>query len=207
MQTLSPEQGMQLLETGGLLYPAILVALATGARRGECLALRWHSVDADKVSFVESLEQRVGMAVRAKAPKTDKFRNVAMPPGFADRLRHWKIEQAEALFALGVRQTSDTLVCQRVDGELLTPSMVTNAFPRLTQRVLGERHHFHGLRHAHATILLKAGVAAKVVQERLGTSSIRITLDVYAHVLAGMQEEAAAKLDDVFGSNPVANNL
>jgi integrase len=70
---------------------------------------------------------------------------------------------------------------------------------------LGERHHFHELRHTHASALLKAGVAAKVVQERLGHASIGITLDTYSHVLAGMQEEAAAKLDDVFGSNPVAN--
>jgi integrase len=49
-------------------------------------------------------------------------------------------------------------------------------------------------------------VAAKVVQERLGHSSIGITLDTYSHVVAGMQEEAAAKLDDAFGSNPVANS-
>ena len=59
---------------------------------------------------------------------------------------------------------------------------------------------FHDLRHTHATLLLEAGVHPKVVQERLGHSSISITLDLYSHVTPGMQEDAAAKLGEtVFG--------
>ena len=53
----------------------------------------------------------------------------------------------------------------------------------------------HDLRHTHATQLLKAGVHPKVVSERLGHASIGITLDTYSHVMAGMQEEAAEKID------------
>jgi Phage integrase family len=52
----------------------------------------------------------------------------------------------------------------------------------------------HGLRHTHATLALKAGVHSRVVQERLGHASIRITLDRYSHVAPGMQEEEAAKI-------------
>jgi integrase len=54
---------------------------------------------------------------------------------------------------------------------------------------------FHDLRHTHATLMLKAGVHPKVVSERLGHASIGITLDTYSHVMPGMQEEAAQKLD------------
>ncbi len=69
--------------------------------------------------------------------------------------------------------------------------MVTNA-------PLGIR--FHDLRHTCATLLLEAGVHPKVVQERLGHSSIAITLDIYSHVTQGMQEGAAARLDAaIFG--------
>jgi len=57
---------------------------------------------------------------------------------------------------------------------------------------------FHDLRHSHATALLLAGVHAKVVQDRLGHATIAITLGVYGHVMPGMQEEAAAKLDAAF---------
>jgi integrase len=54
---------------------------------------------------------------------------------------------------------------------------------------------FHDLRHTHATQLLKVGVHPKVVSERLGHASISITLDTYSHVMPGMQEEAAEKID------------
>lgn len=198
---LSPEQAMSLLNGAGALYPAILLAVATGARRGECLAMRWRNIDGSTVRFVESMEQRIGMAPRSKSTKTGKFRNVVLPPIFANMLNRWKLDQAEALLRLGIRQGPNTLVCQREDGSMLTPAMVTNGYPRHTLRVLGTRHHFHELRHSHASILLRANVPAKVVQERLGHSSIGVTMDTYGHVIAGMQEEAAAKLDDIFGQS------
>ena len=54
---------------------------------------------------------------------------------------------------------------------------------------------FHGLRHTHATQFLKEGVHPKVAQERLGHSTISTTLDLYSHVMPGMQEDAALKVD------------
>ena len=61
-------------------------------------------------------------------------------------------------------------------------------------RRIGLKVRFHDLRHTHASQLLRAGISPKVVSERLGHSTIGITLDVYSHVLPGMQEEAAAKV-------------
>jgi integrase len=59
---------------------------------------------------------------------------------------------------------------------------------------------FHGLRHSYASALLKANVHPKVVQELLGDSTISVVLNTYSHVLPGLKERAASKLDDLFGS-------
>src|SRR6202040_3460651 len=100
------------------VYWPVLIALATGARRGETLALRWKNVDLDRgtVRIVESLEQtRSGL--RFKAPKTEKARAISLPAFAVNELRRLKLEQAEDLLKVGVRQSSDTLVCARRAGE------------------------------------------------------------------------------------------
>ncbi len=124
-------------------------------------------------------------------------RAVALPTFAVEELRRRRCEQAEALLALGVRQTEDTLVCARRDGEPLQPQRLIHEFPRFLAR-LGrgfQRVRFHDLRHSHATQLLLAGVHPKIAQERLGHSTIAITLDLYSHVMPGMQEDAASKVD------------
>src|SRR4029077_7242375 len=121
-------------------------------------------------------------------------------PSFAvEELRRRKREQAQDLLALGVRQTEDTLVCARRDGEPLQPQSLTHEFPRFLSRLRDfPRVRFHDLRHSHATQLLLAGVHPKVAQERLGHSTISTTLDLYSHVTATMQEDAAGRLDAAF---------
>jgi integrase len=88
---------------------------------------------------------------------------------------------------------------------LLQPDGSGHVSPRTLSRKIarlmkdhGSRVRLHGLRHSHASILVKAGEHPKVVQERLGHASISITMDTYSHVMQGIQEQAAAKLDDVF---------
>jgi integrase len=203
MLVLTPEQCRCVIEAtkGTQLYAPVLIALATGARRGECLALRWKNVDltAGTALISESLEQRRG-SVRAKAPKGEKSRTVALPIFAVDALRQWKRQQAEDLLRLGVRQNGDTRVCVRLDGKTPTPIATSHAFTDL-MRKLPEMPaiHFHSLRHTHATQLLAAGVHPKVAQERLGHSKITLTMDLYSHVTPGMQREAADKLDKLLG--------
>jgi hypothetical protein len=105
-------------------------------------------------------------------------------------LRH---DQAERLLKLGIRQSGDCLICGREDGEPMLPKV--SGREKDAPRV-----RFHDLRHSHATQLLLAGVHPKVAQERLGHASITTTLDLYSHVTATMQEDAAAKLDTAFRS-------
>jgi integrase len=207
MTVLTPEQATALLD--GLkhtrVYWPTLLALATGMRRGEILALRWRGIDFERavVRVIESLEEThptPGKTVlRFKSTKSGRVRMVTLPLFALDELRRHKREQAEQLLALGVRQSSETLVCPREDGEPLVPESLTHEFTRLVARIKElPRVTFQGLRHTHASHLLKAMEHPKVVQERLGHSTIAITLDVYSHLMEGMETAAAAKIDAVF---------
>ena len=122
-------------------------------------------------------------------------------PGFAlEELRRHKREQAEQLLALGIRQSGETLVCPREDGAPMAPESLTYEFTRLMGRTKLPRVTFHGLRHTHASHLLKAKEHPKVVQERLGHSTIAITMDLYSHLMDGMDAGAAAKIDEAFAN-------
>jgi integrase len=200
--TLTVEQSQQLLTAirHTTTYWPTMLALATGMRRGELLALRWRDVDlaASVVRVVESLEQTKA-GLRFKPTKSEKGRAVALPGFAVEELRRHKQAQAEALLGLGVRQSGDTLVCGRFDGEPKGPSTLTHEFVQLVRRIRGVPHiRFHDLRHTHATHLLASGVHPKVVQERLGHSTIAMTMDIYSHVNPTMQAEAVAKLDAAF---------
>jgi integrase len=202
MATLTAEQSLRLLAAlrHTRVYWPVLMALATGMRRGEILALRWRNIDLDQanVRVVESLEQTKA-GLRAKAPKNERARAITLPAFAIDELRRLKREQAEGLLALGVRQGAETLLCARADGEPMQPRSLTHEFTRLIGRIKDiPRVRFHDLRHSHATQLLLAGVHPKVAQERLGHSTISVTLDLYSHVSGTMQEDAAAKIDAAF---------
>jgi integrase len=202
MMTLSTSQSARLLAAikHTRVYWPVLPALATGMRRGEVFALRWKNVDLDRASLrvMESLEQTKA-GIRFKAPKTDKTRAIKLPVFAVEELRRLKRQQAEELLVLGVRQTGETLVCARSDGEPLQPQSLTHQFRRLIGRVKDlPRIRFHDLRHSHATQLLLAGVHPKIAQERLGHATITTTLDLYSHVTERMQTDAAERLDALF---------
>jgi integrase len=202
MVTLSTNQSARLLAAikHTRIYWPVLLALATGMRRGEVFALRWKNVDLDRASLrvMESLEQTKA-GIRFKAPKSDRTRAIKLPVFAVEELRRLKRQQAEELLVLGVRQTGDTLVCARADGEPLQPQSLTHQFTRLIGRVKDlPRIRFHDLRHSHATQLLLAGVHPKIAQERLGHATITTTLDLYSHVTETMQSDAAEKLDALF---------
>jgi integrase len=210
MTTLSPEQSARLLAEirHTRIYWPVLLALATGMRRGEVFALRWRNVDLDRGSLrvMESLEQ-TKTGIRFKAPKTDRTRTITLPMFAIAELRRLKREQAEELLMLGVRQSGETLVCARADGLPLQPQSLTHQFTRLIGRIKElPRVRFHDLRHSHATQLLLTGVHPKVAQERLGHASITTTLDLYSHVTETMQSDAAQRLDAAFATAQAALN-
>ncbi len=175
----------------------ILIAVATGLRRGELLGLRWTDIDLDggEASIQRTLEQtRDGL--RLKEPKTQKAaRTVALPSLAVEALRVYKVQQGERRLSLGPAYEDQGLVFAREDGSLWPPDTFSTAFCALIRRSGLPRIRFHDLRHSHASQLLRQGVHPKVVSERLGHSSVKTTLDIYSHVVPGMQREAALGVD------------
>jgi integrase len=143
---------------------------------------------------IASTEQ-TGDGTREKPPKSGRGRSLALPSLIVDELRQYRLKQAENLLRLGVRLTDDHHVVTREDGQPLLPLSLTCAFRRFLVKHGMQRMRLHDLRHSHATQMLKSGVHPKVAQERLGHSSIAITLDLYSHVIPNMQDEAAQRVD------------
>jgi integrase len=200
LTVLSAEESGALLDAarGSALFAPILLALSTGCRRGEAVALTWSNIDFDRGSITFAVAAKhVGKEVMIGSTKSGKTRVVTLGQNAAEELRGWRATQAEQLLRLGVRQKAATPVCTRADGSRLRPNSITTDFWRLARR-LGLDVHYHSLRHGHATALLIAGVHPKVAQERLGHHSVAFTLDRYAHTIERLHDDAAAKIDGIF---------
>jgi len=204
LTTLTIEQSAVLLKAirNKTIYWPVLLALTTGMRRGEILALRWKNIDFSKktVRVVESLEQSK-KGIRFKPPKTDRTRAIILPDYVISEFMAWKEQQATELAELKIKQNEDTLVCCRFDGTPMWPTSVTHEFIKAIRKLPElPRVRFHDLRHSHATQLLLAGIHPKIAQERLGHSTITTTLDLYSHVSTTMQDDAATKIDEALRS-------
>ena len=145
-------------------------------------------------ALVESLEQTKA-GLRFKSPKSGKGRTVALSETVVDELRAHRIKRAQELLKLGVGLSDDDLVIAHPDGSIVQPIYVSQQWARLIAKTPLARLRFHDLRHVHATHLLANGVHPKVASERLGHSKVGITLDLYSHVIPGMQEDAVATVD------------
>jgi integrase len=197
MSVLDTDATAGLIETARetALFVPILLGVRCGLRRGEVVALRWRNVDLERgqISVVASAEQ-TDRGVREKEPKNGKGRTVVLSATEVEELRSHRVRQAQALLALGVRLIDDHHVVARADSQALQPRSLTHAFVKFARRH-GFQIRLHDLRHSHATHMLASGVHPKIAQERLGHSSVGITLDLYSHVLPGMQAEAVNRVD------------
>ncbi len=185
------------MSQGKRLYYPILLGLSTGMRRGEVCALRWKNVDLNKglLRVVESLEQTKG-GLTFKTPKSAKGRrSIALSRVVVEALHHHKREQAKHRLALGPVYQDNDLVFPRAGGTPWPPDQVSTLFRDLVRDTPLEWANLHTLRHTHATELLRQGVHPKIVSERLGHSTVALTLDVYSHVTPSMQDDAARALD------------
>ena len=200
MQTLDAEATVVLMEAarGTNLFMPILLGVLCGLRRGEITALRWRSIDLDRgqLSVTASTEQ-TNRGIREKETKSGKSRTVALPSLIVDELRRHRVAQAEGLLAAGVRLTDDHHVVAREDGQPVQPRSLTHAFVKFVRGHGLAPIRLHDLRHSHATHMLASGVHPKIAQERLGHSSVSVTIDLYSHVLPGMQAEAVSRVDAV----------
>lgn len=192
----------RLLEAAeGTGHEALInLAISTGARQGELLALRWSDVDFEggSMQIVRTARYFVGKGVEFSEPKTHRSRRpVALSEATLRVLRTHRTRQNERRLLVGPAWTDFDLVFPSKIG---TPMYARNLvrFFRATVDEAGIGPlRFHDLRHTAATLMLKKKVNPKVVSERLGHATVGFTLDAYSHVLPDMQEEAAASLDSV----------
>lgn len=184
---------------GTALYMPVLLASTTGLRRGEALGLRWKDIDLDRgtLTVTQTLGQ-AGSLLYFKPPKTKKGRRTVILPSITiEALRRHKVRQAEERLKLGLGRDDSGLVFTRPDGQPVIPTSFSRTFCEFVKNKGLPPITFHGLRHSHLSHLMRAGVHPKVASERAGHSSVAITLDIYSHILPGMQEDAAKKIDAV----------
>jgi integrase len=204
IQPLTSEQAHTLLAAaqGHRLECLLAVALATGMRRGELLALRWQDVDFEQnslyVRHTVNLFERRGYI--ETEPKTQSSRRSIILPSFViEALKRHRVRQAEARLKAGFAWEDHGLVFCNTYGRYTDPASLRRLFKGLLKQAGLPDMRFHDLRHSAATILLSMGVPAKVIQELLGHSQISMTLGTYSHVLPGMQQDAMDKWDVWFG--------
>ena len=203
---LNPEQATRLVEAlrAHRFETLVIMALITGMREGELLALRWQDIDLQQ----GKLQVRRTVTYKAKydfiltEPKTAMGRRpIALPAFLIELLRKQRIVVQELRLKAGDQWKQEDLAFCTQKGNFLTDSFVRKKYYTILEQAKLPRIHFHDLRHSTASILLAMGVNIKVVQELLGHSHVNITLGIYGHVLPGMQEEAMRKMGDLLGGS------
>lgn len=175
------------------LYPAFYLAANTGMRRGEILGLRWDHVDLDAARLVVtqavlSIDYETSVS---DVKTSNSRRTIDLDARTVAVLRAWRKWQLEHLMRTGQGADAAGFVFARPDGSPIHPDYLSQTFERLVARTSLPRIRLHDLRHTHASILLQAGTPVKVISERLGHASPAFTMNVYQHVLPGMQADAA----------------
>ena len=179
------------------------MAITTGMRRGELLALHWADVDLDggyvQVRF--TLQHTSGESYYFAQPKTKSSkRKVALTGVAIEALRRHRQRQQEQAEMLGEAWRDEDLVFTNPIGEAMRGNyLLQRHFAPLLKRAGLPAIRFHDLRHTAATLMLRQRIHPKVVSEMLGHSQIGITLGAYSHVLPDMQQEAVQALDKLLG--------
>ena len=178
------------------IYIPIMIAIYTGARRGEILGLNWENVDFEKgiIKIVDNLcATKDGLII--KQPKTNSgIRTIAISKTLVRIIKKHKIKQIQNKMRLWKIYQDNNMVCCYEDGHLFNPKRFSAKFHELLLKNKLPIIRFHDLRHSHASLLVKLGVQPKEISARLGHSNIGITMDLYSH----LYEETDKKVADMF---------
>lgn len=190
------------LARGDRFHALYVLAIMTGLREGELLGLKWADLDLEaRELHVRRQVGRTKSGVHFSEPKTAKGRRtVALPDIAIAALKEHRHSQLVARLEVGPDwQNTDLIFPSQHGTPIEKQNLARRSFkPLLAKAGLPATTRFHDLRHAHATLLLSQGVHPKVVQERLGHSTISVTMDVYSHVMPQLQRDAADTLGKLF---------
>jgi integrase len=198
---LDPDEARRFIEAacGDRLEALYILALNTGMRQGELLALKWDDVDLERgVLRVRRTLTREDKAFVLGESKTKKSRRtIRLTTSALEALRAHLSRQFEEIERMGSLYQPGGLVFATTTGTIINPSNLRNrSFKPLLKRAGLRPIRFHDLRHTCAALLLSKDVNPKVVSEMLGHASVSITLDIYSHLLPDMQEKAVKALEE-----------
>ncbi|HUH03805.1 MAG TPA: site-specific integrase, partial [Kofleriaceae bacterium] len=207
MRPLRPAEARRFLAAaeGHPLEALFVLAVTTGMRQGELLALRWRDIDwsARRVAVRHTLVRLAGRWWLDDPKTASSQRAVDLTPPTIDLLRAQRARNAERMLAVGHALTDDDLVfCDDAGQPLWGRHVTTRQLKPLLRNAGLPPIRFHDLRHTFATLQLAAGTNPKIVSEVLGHKEVAITLDRYSHALPTLQAKAMARLDTVLGRAP-----
>jgi integrase len=179
------------------IYPKAIVALFTGLRRSELLALKWSSIDLDRKTLrvVEALEETAA-GLRFKTPKSRAGkREITLPDIVVAVLRDHRKRQSEQRMKLGAgRLPADALVFSRLDGGPLSPNALSKEWAKAAASI-GVKATLHAARHTHVSFLIDAGINVVKISRRVGHADIATTLNVYAHLFDAREDKSAEAIN------------
>ena len=167
---------------------AIMIAFRTGMRPGEIFTLKWSDINlvTGYISVQRAMSRASSTIKETKTPSS---------------IRRIDIDSKLMTYLQGMkeRETSQYIFPAPPTGrhEYRIPWNISEILKNMCREVGIPPRNFYSLRHTHATVLLELGVRPKIVQERLGHSSIRITMDTYSHVAPTIQQQAVAELEKI----------
>ena len=181
-----------------MLRCLIYLAIATGCRRGELVALEWKDIDFDNgiITVSKSAYQKKGEGTKIKDTKNHKIRTVQIPEVCLSLLTQWKKEQFERRLQLGSSWNGADWIFIQSNGQIMYATSPTLIFSDFLKRHNLPHKKFHALRHTSATLALSNGINIKAVGARLGHSQLKTT-DRYLHALEETERQAANVFGDI----------
>lgn len=182
---------------------AFVLAVTCGLRRGEILGLKWSDIELDDQPSlrVRRVLQRVGRELATGDPKSSKSRRtIALSKLAVSSLRRHRARQAEARLAVGAAWREEDWVFTVADGGPVDPRNLLRAWHGVLARAALPKRPLHHARHGAASLMLSEGLPLKLVQETLGHSTMRLTADLYGHLMPGDAARVADALDRAFGA-------
>jgi integrase len=174
------------------LHIAFLLAITTGMRQGEILGLKWEDIDFKEGTLsIKRILSHNGKELLSEGKTKSSIRTIYLDNVTIEALKHHRTMILQEKLVSGQDYRDHNLIICTTKGTSVNPRNLSRKWKELIKMSGIEEIRFHDLRHSHATLMMEQGVNPKVVAERLGHSDVRLTMNIYTHVLPSLQKQVA----------------